>query len=504
MGMTSATEGYAEFVVPADPGYAMFGLSHGDTDWGYVDIDFAFYTYPPTGQLMVFENGTYRGTFGTYAAGDALRVAVAAGVVTYWRNGAVIFTSSQGPVYPLRVDTALYSTGAVVQDATLAGTLVSVVTVIPTEAVTWQKEVGVSATPTTLTKTAATGWGNGGASSTRAIGAGSDGYAEFTVPTDPGYAMFGLSHGDSDQGYADLDFAFYTYPPTGQLMVFENGGWRGTFGSYAAGQTLRVSVESNVVRYSRAGAIIYTSVAVPTYPLRVDTSLYSTAAVVQGATVGGTNLVDVLDTLPAEAVVWQHAVGVSWTATTLTKTADYGWGNGGASSTKAIAAGTDGSAAFTIPADPGYAMFGLSQGDPDQGYADLDFAFYTYPPTGQLMVFENGVWRTTIGPYAAGDNVKVGVEANVVRYYRNGHLVYTSSQSPTGPLRVDTSLYSTWATVADATLAGNSLVDVTDASEPSVLVWQVQRDGAVDGVVTGVTRPTFDDTGVRGSHVTTR
>jgi hypothetical protein len=103
-------------------------------------------------------------------------------------------------------------------------------------------------------------------------------------------------------------------------------------------------------------------------------------------------------------------------------------------------------------------MVGQSYGDTDQGYADIDFAVYTYPPTGQLMVFENGVYRTTIGAYAAGDTVQVGVEANVVRYYWNGNLVYTSSQSPTGPLCVDTSLYSTGATVADAMLAGNSLV----------------------------------------------
>jgi hypothetical protein len=82
--------------------------------------------------------------------------------------------------------------------------------------------------------------------------------------------------------------------------------------------------------------------------------------------------------------------------------------------------------------------------------------------------------------------------------------VYTSSQSPTGPLRVDTSLYSTGATVADATLAGTSVVDVTDGAGPSVMVWHVERDGTADGVVTGVTRPTFDDTRVRGSRLKAR
>jgi len=41
-----------------------------------------------------------------------------------------------------------------------------------------------------------------------------------------------------------------------------------------------------------------------------------------------------------------------------------------------------------------------------------------------------------------------------VRYWWKGVLVYTSGQAPAFPLRVDTSLYSTDATVQNATLAG--------------------------------------------------
>ena len=78
----------------------MFGLSNGDTDQGYADIDYAFYTYPPTGQLLVFEKGVYRGSFGAYAAGDILRVAVESGVVKYYRNGALLYTSLQAPASP--------------------------------------------------------------------------------------------------------------------------------------------------------------------------------------------------------------------------------------------------------------------------------------------------------------------------------------------------------------------------------------------------------------------
>jgi uncharacterized repeat protein (TIGR01451 family) len=450
-GRAISANGQLEFVLPAAAGYVMLGLSNGDSDQGYADIDFALYTYPSTGQLLVYEKGTQRGSFGTYAAGDTLRVAVASGVVRYYRNGALLYTSAQVPTLPLRVDASLYSTGATVSTAVLSGTLVDVAS-LPSEPVSWVNLVGASVSGVTLTKTAATGWTNAGAASGRALNG--NGYAEFTVPTSPGYAMFGLGSGDTDQGYADVDYAFYTYPGTGQLMVYEKGVQRGQFGAYAAGDKLRISVESGVVKYWWKGVLVYTSGQVPTLPLRVDTSLYSTGAVVQGAILAGT-LVDLA--LPTEAVVWQNAVGVSSTSTTLTKTAATAWGNAGASSTRGVPSGSAGYAEFTVPASPGYAMLGLGNGDTDQGYADVDFAFYVYPATGQLMVFEKGVYRTSLGAYAAGDTMRISVDSGVVRYWWKGVLAYTSTQVPTFPLRVDTSLYSTGAVVQGATLGGSTV-----------------------------------------------
>jgi hypothetical protein len=263
----------------------MFGLNDGDLDFGYADIDYAFYTYPPTGRLMVYEKGVYRGQFGSYADGDTLRISVDAGVVRYFVQGSLVYTSAQPPGSPLRVDTSLYSTGALVQGARLDGTLVDLVAA--TEGVTWQDAVGVSVAGATITKTAPTAWGNAGASSTRGIAPGGDGYAEFTLPASPGYAMFGLSQGDTDQSYADVDFAFYTYPPTGRLMIYEKGVYRGSAGAYGAGDTLRISVGSGGVRYWVEGTLVYASGQAPGFPLRVDCSLYSTGAIVQNARIAG-------------------------------------------------------------------------------------------------------------------------------------------------------------------------------------------------------------------------
>ena len=67
--------------------------------------------------------------------------------------------------------------------------------------------MGVSVNGNSIGKSAPDGWGNAGAVSTQAIASG-DGYVEFTG--DVTYGMFGLSHGDTDQSYADIDYAFVT------------------------------------------------------------------------------------------------------------------------------------------------------------------------------------------------------------------------------------------------------------------------------------------------------
>jgi hypothetical protein len=79
-----------------------------------------------------------------------------------------------------------------------------------TEAVVWTSAVGVSVSGNSLTKTAATGWGNAGAVSTRAIASG-DGYVEFVASATTSRRIVGLSNGDSNQSYTDVDFAVLLY-----------------------------------------------------------------------------------------------------------------------------------------------------------------------------------------------------------------------------------------------------------------------------------------------------
>jgi hypothetical protein len=316
------------------------------------------------------------------------------------------------------------------------------------ENVVWANATGVSISGNNLTKTATTLWGNAGASSTRAIASG-NGYVEFTAYSTNTYRMCGLSKGDSDLNFGDIDFALYA-GAGGIVYVYEKGVFRGQVGSYAVGDVFRVSVESGVVRYRKNGILLYQSTVAPVYPLLVDTSLYSTGAAINNTIISGNLTTGSAPTL--ENVVWASAIGVSISGNNLTKTATTLWGNAGASSTKAIASG-NGYVEFTANSIDSYRMCGLSNGDSDLNFGDIDFALYA-GASGKIYVYEKGVFKGLVGSYIVGDVFRVSVESGVVRYRKNGILLYQSTASPAYPLLVDTSLYSTGAAINNAKIQG--------------------------------------------------
>jgi len=98
----------------------MCGLSHGDSDQNYPDIDFAIYL-TSGGAVWVYESGASRGSFGTYKTGDVFRVALEGGVIKYRQNGTVFYTSLVAPTLPLVVDTSLNTPGATLGNVVLNG-----------------------------------------------------------------------------------------------------------------------------------------------------------------------------------------------------------------------------------------------------------------------------------------------------------------------------------------------------------------------------------------------
>jgi hypothetical protein len=264
-------DGFVEHTVLEANTSRMIGLSNGNSSASWDDIDYCLYSNAD-GTLRVVERGVSRGSFGAYAAGDRLRVATVGGVVRYYRNATLLYSSAVPPTYPLVVDTSFYTAGATLSNVVVSRNWLPA----NNETAAWTGAGGVTASPGTLVKTAAAGWGNAGAVSAKTLPSGS-GFVETTIGETTTYRMFGLSNGNSSQSWQDIDYAFY---PTagGALQIYERGVGRGTFGTYAAGDKLRVAVVGGVVRYYRNGVLLYTSPMAPVFPLLVDTALYDTGA----------------------------------------------------------------------------------------------------------------------------------------------------------------------------------------------------------------------------------
>ena len=158
-------------------------------------------------------------------------------------------------------------------------------------------------------------------------------------------------------------------------------------------------------------------------------------------------------TAAAQAVVWTDLVNVTVTGTTLQKTSGCdGCDDAGARSQQEIAAG-DGYVEFTVGEATTFWLAGLSHGNTDTRYVDIDFAF-RFNGAGSADVLENGIYRGGDTPYAAGDVFRVEVVRGRVEYRRNGVLLYSSQIAPTYPLLLDTALASIGTTMRDAKLAG--------------------------------------------------
>ncbi|MDI3286908.1 peptidoglycan DD-metalloendopeptidase family protein [Polyangium sp. 15x6] len=436
--------GFVEFSTAETHLDKMAGLSHGDDHQGFGDIDYAFHLRSD-GYLDIYEQGWHQGTFGSYRAGDIFRVEVEDDVVRYRKNGLVLHTSTTPPAYPLVLDTSLANGAGTITDARVVSCAALDTTCIPA---VWWKNVRYAATNgTTLTRNphVGTSW-SAGASSVKDIDEG-DGYVQFSTKEANLDKMAGLGHGDAHQGFGDIEYALHLRSD-GFLDIYEQGWHQGTFGAYKAGDVFRIEVHDEQVRYRKNGRVLHTSLTPPTYPLVLDTSLANGSGSVTRARVvrcaPG-------DTLCMPAVWWKNVRYATAGGRSLTRDPHVGtsW-SAGASSVQEI--GPEGGAVeFSTKETNLDKMAGLSEGDTDQGYVDIDYAFHLRSD-GYLDIYERGWQQGTFGTYQAGDVFRVDVQNDEVRYLHNGALLRTSPTPPTYPLVLDTSLANGAGTITNARL----------------------------------------------------
>jgi hypothetical protein len=267
------SDGYVEFTTAEATAAKMAGLSMGNGGADDADIDFAV-RLSDTGRVAVLEGGVNRGGFGTYVAGDVFRVEVAGGVVTYAKNGAVFYTSTLAPSFPLLVDTSLRTPGATITDVAFEGLEY------------WTDPVRVAVNGRDITKTSADERWNAGARSVAAIEAGT-GYVEFRPGDILSQVVAGLSNGSNNAGRNEIDHGIQL-GADGKFGVIESGSFIGNYGTYTASDSFQVQVAGGAVTYLKDRYPFYTSTVVPTLPLLLDSSIRTPGArILDGRVVAG-------------------------------------------------------------------------------------------------------------------------------------------------------------------------------------------------------------------------
>ena len=88
----------------------MIGLSTNPNANSSLTIDFAFYIYDVLGttRYVIYENGAGIGSNISYSVGDVFNIRRQSGIVTYYLNGALLYTSANSHSNSLYVDSSFF------------------------------------------------------------------------------------------------------------------------------------------------------------------------------------------------------------------------------------------------------------------------------------------------------------------------------------------------------------------------------------------------------------
>lgn len=126
----SSANGYLEFTVSETDLVRFIGLNNNNSATSAAEIMIAFKLV--SGYAEVRENGQYRADT-PIVTGDKLRMSVHTNGVKYAKNGVVFYTSNTIPSYPLRVDTALTSMNATLNNVIIASPQISALSLTDVE-----------------------------------------------------------------------------------------------------------------------------------------------------------------------------------------------------------------------------------------------------------------------------------------------------------------------------------------------------------------------------------
>ncbi|WP_291725711.1 T9SS type A sorting domain-containing protein [Bernardetia sp.] len=543
----------------------MVGLSANDTDptLSFSDIDYAIYIVS-TGVVRVYELGTFIGEFGAYQAGDLFTISRNNGDITYSKNGSVFYTNNSAISSSLFVSATMFSANATVPQVQLTNCdVISSATITPVSCATGSSVGAIDLTVTqgsgtytylwntgattqdisgltagnynvtitdvgsgltyearytvgydlnwtglvnqtdngsgNLVKDASTGWTGDASSVERVVG---DGGIAFTASIRSASYMVGLSYTNTTGGFSDIGYAIYLNK-LGEVEVYQQGIFKGDFGSYTSGDLFSVTRSGTTISYSKNGSVFYTQNNANPSDLFASASIYDANAVtpqvqfidcpisldiattlsncssdVGSATVslvgeslpvtyswtpGGSTsatisnqsagLYEVTATIASaglslsktvsigNVINWEASnnVNVTTTGNVVSKTNASGW-TSGANSADQLSPRVDGWVNNTVNSTTNSYMFGLGLPNTSAYFSSVTYAWYIV--AGGIAYPSYNSQTTTSVSYQLGDNFRVAREGNSVKFYKNEVVVYQQTVNTEERLVADVAIHT--------------------------------------------------------------
>eukprot|EP00296_Roombia_truncata_P007501 JP445938.1.p1 GENE.JP445938.1~~JP445938.1.p1 ORF type:complete len:1301 (-),score=458.74 JP445938.1:18-3791(-) len=420
----------------------MVGLSSGDNNFSYTDIDYAIYL-TSGGTVYIYEKGSSKGAFMKYQSGDSFSVEFISGQIQYSINGYPFYVSGQTPAVgaPLLVDTSFHTPGGFVYNAQWICNPDPVQDLSDNKKVQFVNMDGVYAINGVLEKARPTNkWDSGAASLVSFSGKSTVSGVSFKAGSHNKNMMVGLSNCDNKPSYQDIDFAIYL-TSGGTVYIYEKGSSKGAFEKYNSDDIFAVEVRDGAVVYIQNGLSFYTSKTKPSFPLALDSSFHSKGGSVYDVKFVSTPK-DRLASKGDKMVYFEDNRGVKWNKGSVTKVRPTNaWDSGATSQRSMESRDVISGVSFQAAQANKNVMVGLAYGNSHESYTDIDYAIYQ-TSGGTTYIYEAGSSKGAFMKFRAGDVFTVEYQNKQIVYTHNGKPFYTSNVLPQFPLSVDTSFHS--------------------------------------------------------------
>lgn len=449
---------------------AIFGLARHDNKKNMNDIDFGIYL-DSSRNVQIYENGQHKkGVIQRYKINDIFQVRInQANQVEYVQNDDVIYTSSSNVLLPLYVDTHLYHTDASFSKIRWLGEQAQLVEKKVGAKVQFTKFDGLVSEEAGEVRKAENGLGNAwnaGATSLQAIKDGDEvnGFSFVPDTQSVGY-IAGLQRAKetpkTGSQYNLIDHGMYIHHNS-YVYIYEKG--RQVGGHYAKwnkGDVCEVRLDARgYIEYLVNGRVVYTSITKAVLPLYAAVTVHNQNTGVSHLTWTGSETENVPVAVDNK-VVWTQFRYTSSKGPGFVSNNEGNSQNSWHNTARTVGAITEDLAkkgvrgiSFRPMRNNQHQGAGLTSKEKITHYNDITY-FMMMDSSHNVNIYEQGNHRGHVGKYEPGDKMEVVVNReNVVEYWVNDEVRYTSKLSVSFPLYGAASMYNIGSRLHSVTWVG--------------------------------------------------